>query len=329
MKKILIIHTGGTFGMAPIEPGETLAPGDFQDQILSVVPEVDRLADLEVIIPFNLDSSNIGSQQWDQIAALIFTNKDKYDGFVVIHGTDTMVYTASALSFSLLNFSKPIVLTGAQRPLSKLRSDARSNLIDSVEVATLDIPETLIVFGQRILRANRAKKMNTSSYLAFSTPNYPFIGEIGVNITIDKSRILKTGKELVYQPGFLPQAALVSIHPSSPPDYFFSLLESDIRVLILQGFGMGNIPASDTDWIPFIHRATKAGKAVFITSHSMQGTIDLGLYENGKKAEQAGAVGMGAATAEAGYVKLLKILTLTKNREDIIQMFEENWAGER
>jgi len=166
MKRILLIHTGGTFGMAPIDPGDILAPGGFQAEILNTIPEIRRLADIDVVIPFNLDSSNIGINQWDEIAKLIFDNKDAYDGFVIIHGTDTMVYTASALSFSLRNFAKPVVLTGAQRPLSKLRNDAYSNLIDSVEVAALGIPETIIVFGQRILRANRAKKLSTSSYPA-------------------------------------------------------------------------------------------------------------------------------------------------------------------
>lgn len=315
--------------MAPIDPGDILAPGDFQAEILNTVPEIKRLADIEVIIPFNLDSSNIGREQWDELAGLIYKNKDIYDGFVIIHGTDTMVYTASALSFSLLNFAKPVVLTGAQRPLSKLRNDAYSNLIDSVEVAAMQIPETIIVFGQRILRANRAKKLNTSSYLAFDTPNFPYLGEIGVDIILDKTKILKNSGELIYQPGFSPRAAVLSIHPSMPPEYFYSILETDVRALILKGFGMGNLPQMDTDWISFISRASKLNKAVFITSHSLLGSIDLGLYESGKKAEDAGAVGMGGTTTEAAFVKLQKILASTEKRDEIIQEFEENWAGER
>ncbi|MEJ2053044.1 MAG: asparaginase [Calditrichaceae bacterium] len=146
MRNILIIHTGGTFGMTPIEPEEQLAPGNIQDQILKYIPEIEKIADIDVVIPFNLDSSNIGVNEWEVLSGIIDENLAKYDGFVIIHGTDTMVYSASALSYSLRNLPKPVIFTGSQRPLSKLRTDARFNLIDAIELATMPAPEVLITF---------------------------------------------------------------------------------------------------------------------------------------------------------------------------------------
>ena len=158
MKKILLLHTGGTFGMVALEPDKVLTPGNLQDELTTHVPELNQIADINVEIPFNEDSANVGISHWNQLARIIHNKMDDYDGFVVIHGTDTMVYTASALSLSLINLKKPVIFTGAQRPLAKLRSDARLNIIDAVEVSTTDLQEVLIVFGQNILRANRSRK---------------------------------------------------------------------------------------------------------------------------------------------------------------------------
>ena len=315
--------------MMPMEPGEMLAPGSFQNEILEIVPEIKRLANIGVRIPFNLDSSDIGSREWGILAELIYANQDAYDGFVIIHGTDTMAYTAAALSFSLLNIPKPVVLTGAQRPLAKLRTDARNNLIDAVQLAAMNIPEVLIVFGQRILRGNRAKKLSANSYLAFDSPNYPHLGEIGVTIELDRKQCLEKKGELVYQPGFNAQVMVIPVHPSASASFYKNLPDSEIRALILQGFGVGNIPVSnEAGWLGLIRAFRDKGKTIFITSHSLRGSIDLELYESGQKALQAGALSMGKMTMESGYVKLQKILTMTSERGEIIEMFKQDWAGE-
>ena len=328
MKKILLIHTGGTFGMKPVEPDDTLAPGNFQSEILSFVPEIAQLADIEIKIPFNLDSSNIGKEEWQILAELIFNNLDAFDGFVIIHGTDTMAYTASALSFSLLNLNKPVVLTGAQRPLSQLRNDARTNLIDAIELATMDIPEVVIVFGQRVLRGNRSKKVNIFSYDAFDSPNFPYLGRIGVHIDLDKGRVLTVHGTPVLLPGFSEKVAVITIQPSQSTDLYLPLFDSGIRAFILVGFGAGNVPDREAHWVEFIRQAYEKGKPVLIASHSTYGRINLELYESGRKALQAGAKGIGAMTCEAAYVKLQKILTVTKDRDVIYRKFFQNWAGE-
>lgn len=328
MKKILLIHTGGTFGMVPISPNTTLAPGKFENQIQHNVPEVNELAAIDVEVPFNLDSSNIGIEQWDILSSLIYQCHDEYDGFVIIHGTDTMVYTASALSFSLLNFNKPIVLTGSQRPLSMLRSDARSNLIDAIELATMDIPDVLIVFDQKILRGNRAKKVSITRYEAFVSPNFPPVGEIGLNIKLDQSLKRPQQGASIHLAGFDPAVGLLSVQPSMNPGFYFPVLDGGLKVIILQGFGAGNLPNLQPDWIPFIKEATGRGITVFIGSQSTHGETDLELYECGQNALQAGATGLRDMTLEAAYVKLMKILTLTDQRKKIIEKFKQNWAGE-
>ncbi len=328
MKKILLIHTGGTFGMVPMEPDQTLVPAAVQDHILTLVPELQRLAEIDVLTPFNKDSSNVGIEEWDLLSTLIYEHWSQYDGFVIIHGTDTMTYTASALSFSLRNVNKPVILTGSQRPLSQFRSDARLNLIDAVELSTLDLHEVLIVFNQKIFRGNRTKKVSIKSYDAFDSPNFPPIGEMGVTIEIDQSRLLRSAGELFHLPGFYAGVLVLAVQPSMSPEYFYTLFEQDVKALLLLGFGSGNLPFPNPNWLDFIKTSIKRGIPVFIGTQSIQGEVNLSLYEGGRQLLDAGAQSIGQMTVEAAYVKLLKILRLTSHPSAIVRMFNENWAGE-
>ena len=314
--------------MMPMKPSDVLAPGRFQDQIHTLVPEITRIAYIKVEVLFNLDSSDIGIVEWDILAEYIFNQMENYDGFVIIHGTDTMVYTAAALSFSIRNLSKPIILTGAQRPLSKLRNDAKSNLIDAVELATMNIPEVLIVFGQRILRGNRAKKISIDHYRAFHSSNFPSLGEIGVDVRLDETKILKHEGAPFLLPGFSRKVAVISVQPSMDPNIFRAMLDEDIRVIIIQGFGAGNFPNENPSWIPFIEQAIAKDKIIYIGSHSISGTVNLNLYSSAKSALESGAYGIGSMTLESAYVKIQKILALSNNKTEILEMFSENWAGE-
>ena len=315
--------------MMPLKPSEVLAPGYFQDKVLTLVPEITRLADIDVEVLFNVDSSDIGISYWTKLAEIIFRERDKYDGFVIVHGTDTMVYTAAALSFSLRPLQKPIILTGAQRPLSKLRNDARLNLIDAVETATMHIPEVLIVFGQRILRGNRAKKVSISRYDAFDSPNYPYLGRIGVDIQLDTDSIWKQEGNCRLIAGFVPNVTVLSVQPSLKPESFETLLNGSGRAFIIQGFGSGNLPNLNPNWIPFIEKAKEREHTVVIASHSAWGKVNLNLYASAKKALDAGAISIGSMTLEAAYVKLQKILALTENSKKIEQEFKTSWAGEK
>jgi len=328
MKDILIIHTGGTFGMTPIEPDEQLAPGNIQNQILQYIPEIENIANIDVIIPFNLDSSNIGIREWEILSDLINDNIEKYNGFVIIHGTDTMVYTASALSFSLRNLRKPVIFTGSQRPLSKLRTDARFNLIDAVELATMELPEVLITFGQRIIRGNRAKKISITNYNAFDSPNFPLIGDIGINIQINYEYVLKPTEKYFHEKGFAQRLAVLSIYPSLNPDNYLPVLDSEINGIILRGFGSGHLPTVLPNWMEFLKKAGDKNIMIFIGSHSRHGGVNLDLYESGKEAKNLGAIGLGTITIEAAYVKLMRIFNQTDHPERVVKLLNTNWAGE-
>ncbi len=328
MKKILLIHTGGTFGMVPTEPDHTLAPAQVQDHILNMVPEVNRLAEIDVLTPFNKDSANVGIREWDLLSGLLYQHWDSYDGFVIIHGTDTMTYTAAALSFSLRQINKPVILTGSQRPLSLSRSDARLNLIDAIELATLDLREVLIVFNQKIFRGNRTKKISIKSYDAFDSPNFPPLGEIGVTIDIDYTRMLKSQGPLRLEKGFNPKLAVIPIQPSLSPEYFTEILGKNLGALILLGFGSGNIPFPEPGWLSLIRNAQDQGISVFIGSQSIKGHVDLSLYECGQQALKAGAHSLQDMTLEAAWVKLAKILHRTSEPDEIVRKFYQDWAGE-
>ncbi len=329
MKKILIIHTGGTFGMMPMEPDETLAPGNFQHELLTRVPEISKIAEIKVEIAFNEDSSDLSIKEWESLAKRIDNRMSDYDGFVIIHGTDTMVYTAAALSFSLLNLKKPVILTGAQIPLSKLRSDARLNLIDAIEVATYNIGEVLIVFGQKIIRGNRARKNSRTSYGAFYSPNYPNIGEIGINVELKKNLISKTTEKYKFKPGFDPSVLSIHIFPNSNPEFYRNTIHNKkIRAVLLIGFGAGNIPMKELQWLSFIEDAISEGMVVFINSSAAHGKVNLQSYQNGQRVLEAGAIGCVDMTIEASVVKIMKSLSISQDVSKVKDYFLSDLAGE-
>ncbi len=328
MKRILILHTGGTFGMVPMEPDEILVPGNLHSEWVNQVPEITRLAEIDVEIPFNMDSSNVSIDEWNTLIGILGREMERYDGFVIIHGTDTMAYTASALSFSLLNLKKPVILTGAQRPLARLRSDARGNLIDAIQVATMDIPEVAVVFGQSVLRGNRATKSSISSYKAFISPNYPLLGKIGLNVELFRENMLKPSAPFRIDGGFCDKVTALHVFPGSDPRLFYSLLDSDIRALLLIGFGAGNLPENDRSWIPFIEKAADRGKAVFLAGSALHGRVDLELYATAQDAARAGAAGIRDMTREAALVKLMKVCAAHDEAPEIRRHFFVDRAGE-
>ena len=315
--------------MMPMEPDQILAPGNLQHQLLNRVPEIAQIAEISVQIPFNEDSSDLSIKEWDMLAKIIDSNMNGYDGFVIIHGTDTMVYTAAALSFSLLNLNKPVILTGAQRPLGSLRSDARQNLIDAIEVATKNIGEVLIVFGQNILRGNRSRKTSITSYDAFYSPNYPPIGEIGLNVELKKGLVWQTANKYKFSPGFDPSLLSIHIFPNCDPAFYKHIIQNKkIRAIMLIGFGSGNIPMKELQWLTFIEDTIAAGKVVFINSSSAHGKVDLHIYESGQKILGAGAKGCNDMTIETSVVKIMKALAISQDVKRVKEYVLKSIAGE-
>jgi L-asparaginase len=308
VKKILIIHTGGTFGMVKIKPGEILAPNQMQERITAHVPELEQVAEIDFKALFNLDSSNVQPHHWQELATAIYDNIDNYDGFVVIHGTDALAYTAAALSFMLQNLPKSVILTGSQRPIAEIRTDARSNLINAVELATRPISEVCIFFGTQLFRGSRAAKTSTIEYGAFESPNFPPLAEVGLDVHIAGDLLLKPAAGLQLKSGISDRVLALSFFPGLPPDNLRCLFYTPVQAIVFRGLGLGNLAVQEKSFLPLIEELSAAGKLVVITSQSRHGRVDLSRYQNGKLIEAAGAVGAGDMTTEATIVKLMHLL---------------------
>jgi len=328
MKKILIIHTGGTFGMNPVKPGNTLHPGDLENVIEKYIPNLYSIADISVTTPFNLDSSDIGYEEWVKTYKIVNEEKDNYDGFVVIHGTDTLVYNATALSYLTTGLNKPVIFTGSQRPLSKLRTDAVSNLINSVELATFPINEVGIYFGNNLFRANRTKKMSIESFLGFDSPNYPPLASVGLKINLHKNNLLNKNNKVLLDASFNSNILNIKVYPGLDPTCFESIISNNTKAILIEGFGAGNLPSGRNSWIPFIEKCINLGKIVIIGSQSFHGNIDLELYKNGKDAQSAGALSMHDMTFEAALVKLMLLLGNYSDLDTVKKYFSISIAGE-
>jgi L-asparaginase len=190
------------------------------------------------------------------------------------------------------------------------------------------VPEVLITFGQRILRGNRAKKISITNYNAFDTPNYPLIGEIGIDIQINHEYVLKPTEAYFLEKGFSKNLAVLSIYPSLNLDNYLPVLDSEISGIILRGFGAGHLPTVSPDWMEFLRKAHKKNIMIFIGSHSRHGSVNLDLYESGKEAKDLGAMSLGKMTIEAAYVKLMRIFHQTTEPEKVVKLLNSSWAGE-
>lgn len=329
-RHILILQTGGTIAMQDdhedgvgfSEPGRGLRLRDD-------MPELERIASFDVRTLFVEDSSNLNHTHWNRIGSHIYEQYGNYDGFVVVHGTDTMAYTASFLSFAFSGLSKPIVLTGSQIPLGNVRSDARRNMINSVEIATTGICEVGICFNDKFLRGNRSTKMSIGDFDAFTSPNYPPVAEIGLNISF-KDRPKKVRTELAYDGRADNRVALVKIFPGLNPDYISPLLQTDVRCVVLEVFGSGNVPINDGyNLLPFVKACIKKGILVVVTSQAPYDAVDLSKYLNARLLHETGAISAGDMTMEAAITKMMVLLGRHDDLNILSHQFGENIAGER
>jgi L-asparaginase len=325
MKKILIILTGGTLAM--VEDAGRLRPAANAD-IIGRLPQIREVADFEVIELFNIDSSDMQIHHWQKLAATIAENMAEYDGFVVIHGTDTMVYTASALSYMLVKLPKPVILTGSQKPISSLLSDAPNNVLYAAHMATLPIPEVCIYFDYMLFRGNRTIKASSINFSAFQSPNYPALASAGVDVDIHEENILERHGNFQVQPQFSNKIFHLRLYPGIDVRLLEELLDAEIKAFMIQAFGMGNVPAGENNLLNFIRRATSYGKVVVIASQSHQGTVDLSRYEAANHALEAGALSSRDMTLDAAITKLMHLVGRNLSAEAIAGYYGRSLAGE-
>ena len=336
IKQILLIYTGGTIGMARDAETGSLVPLDF-DHLSAAIPEL-NLLDCEIqAISINdpIDSSNMQPELWIELAQIIQTNYNLYHGFVILHGSDTMAYTASALSFLLENLGKPVILTGSQLPVGILRSDARENLISSIELAILDkedgkplINEVAIYFEYKLYRGNRTYKNSSSNFEAFQSPNYPWLAEMGVEMHFNHSALLPpTRKPLVVHQAMDSNIAVIPLFPGFNHNIIYKLADADLRGLILRTFGAGNAPTNKS-FLEAIDWCVKKDITVVNISQCRAGKVDQEKYAAGKTLAAIGVIGGKDLTLEAAVTKLMYLLTKPLSLTDTARIMGKSLRGE-
>lgn len=336
-KKVLIIYTGGTLGMVYDNLTGRLIPFKF-DQVVENIPELNRL-NLELCFlafPFPIDSSNVSPQIWIELVEIIELNYHKYLGFVVLHGTDTMAYSASALSFMIQNLTKPIVFTGAQLPIGIPRTDARENLISSIQIAgsTINdrviVPEVCIYFNGRLLRGNRAKKRESSQFDAFDSENYPYLAEIGVNIDYNYLNIYipKPEKSLEFFKRIDNNVAILKLFPGINEEFISNFFnQNSLKGVILETYGSGNAPSNDW-FLESLENAIQKEIVIFNVSQCTGGRVQMGKYETSQKMKEIGIISGKDITLEAAITKMMWVLGNEPTSNKIKELLENNLVGE-
>ena len=334
---ILLIYTGGTIGMTEDPSSRALRPFDFSG-IMEAVPEVRKFAVKIDTFSFDplIDSSDVDPSLWVSLARLIKEKYDSYDGFVILHGTDTMAYSASALSFMLENLSKPVIFTGSQLPVGRPRTDGKENLISSVEIAVAKnpnggamVPEVCIFFNSQLLRGNRSTKADSTSFHAFRSPNYPPLASAGIDILYNDKHIMRPSSAAFSINTTLDtRVSILKVHPGITPQVVRDiLLGSDTRAVIIETYGSGN--AISKDWFVDIVRESSAmGKILLNVTQCLAGTVNMDIYATGRALRDAGVVSGRDLTTEAALAKLFCLMGSTRDNAEVKRRLELNLRGE-
>lgn len=336
---ILLIYTGGTIGMKEDPSVQALRPFDFS-QILAEVPELRKFAyriDSYTFDPL-IDSSDVEPSLWVALARLIEERYDSYDGFVILHGTDTMAYSASALSFMIENLTKPVIFTGSQLPIGAPRTDGKENLISSVEIAAAKdsegqaiVPEVCICFDNVLMRGNRTTKINSDNFRAFRSENYPPLAEAGISIRYNTPYIIRPPRKAgrpVFHTDLDTRVSILKLHPGITPQVVRSILCSpDPRAVIIETYGAGNAPSKEW-FISLVKEAAGMGKILLNVTQCIAGSVNMDIYATGKTLKLAGVANGYDSTTESALAKLFHLMGRYDDNEVVRNGLEINLRGE-
>lgn len=336
---LLLIYTGGTIGMKQDMKDLTLKPFDFS-QILDEVPEIRKFAFKIDTYAFEppIDSSDVEPSLWQDLARLIKEKYEDYDGFIILHGTDTMSYSASALSFMLDGLTKPVIFTGSQLPIGVPRTDGKENLISAVEIASAKdeeghpaVPEVCVCFDSLLMRGNRSTKVNSEVFRAFQSPNFPPLAEAGINIRYNNEYIRKPNdwyQSLTINTELDTRVSILKIHPGITPEVVRNILcGKDTRAIIMETYGSGNAPTRDW-FLDIVKESSAMNKIIVNVTQCLAGTVNMNIYANGKALERAGVIDGYDSTTESALAKLFYLMGKSRDNEWVKAMMSRNLKGE-
>ena len=336
---ILLIYTGGTIGMKEDPVLQALTPFDFS-QILDEVPELNKFAYRIDSFTFDpiIDSSDVEPSLWVSLVRLIEERYDDYDGFVILHGTDTMAYSASTLSFMLEGLTKPVIFTGSQLPIGTPRTDGKENLISSVEIAAAKddeghalVPEVCICFDNVLIRGNRSRKFNSDNFRAFRSEDHPPLAEAGISIRYNTALIRKPASwdaRPLFHTELDTRVSILKIHPGITPGVVRDiLLGEDTRAVIIETYGAGNAPSKEW-FVSIVREASERGKILLNVTQCVAGKVNMDLYATGKSLKAAGVINGYDSTTESALGKLFYLLGVFETNEEVKAGLEMDLRGE-